>query len=77
MIAWSNRRTALRLGLELEIAESVEARSPPGAVQILRRVGDETRPFMRAGGLELSVGVAAELRFGTAPRPRPQAQPAI
>jgi hypothetical protein len=56
---WSRDRTALRLGLELDLAESVEARSPTGAVQILRG----PTPFMRAGGFEIAIAIALELRF--------------
>jgi hypothetical protein len=56
---WSRDRTALRLGLELDLAESVEARSPAGAVQILRGA----TPFMRAGGFEMAIAIALELRF--------------
>lgn len=56
---WSRDRTALRLGLELDLAESVEARSPTGAVQILRG----STPFMRAGGFEIAIAIALELRF--------------
>jgi hypothetical protein len=70
-LVWSRDRTALRVGLELDLAQSVEARTPAGAVQILRASDEGLEPFMRAGGFELAIALGAELRFA-AGRARPR-----
>ena len=49
--------SALRVGLDLEIAASMEARARPGVIRWLDASGDGVRPLLRAGGLELAVGL--------------------
>jgi hypothetical protein len=58
------RPLALRFALELELAASMEARSPPGALRYVDAIPDEPVPLMRAGGVELGLGLAIGGWFG-------------
>lgn len=71
-IAWEDpRRGSLRVGIELELAYSVEARADAGAVRVLHRTDAGTRAVLRAGGVELGLGLGVEGRFGVlAPQAR-------
>lgn len=50
----------LLVGPDLEVAGSFEAATPAGAVRILR---DADTPLLRAGGMELGVGLTLEARL--------------
>jgi hypothetical protein len=66
---WSRpRRARIRLGIDVELAGSVEAVRSAGAIRILRRRGDATTPAFRAGGLELSATLGVQARFVVPPR---------
>ena len=54
----------LRLGVTIDAAYSVEARSPAGAIRILRDDGDTNTAILRAGGLEIGAAMSLEGRFG-------------
>ena len=60
------RPLALRLALELELAASMEARSPPGAIRYVDAIPATPVPLVRAGGVELALGLAIGGWFGVA-----------
>lgn len=56
-------RLRVLVGAELDAAFAVEARAPPGAIQIHRQTSDGFDPIARAGGFELAAALVVELRF--------------
>ncbi|HET6582595.1 MAG TPA: hypothetical protein VFG69_04090, partial [Nannocystaceae bacterium] len=58
------RALALRLSVDLELAASMEARSPPGAIRYVDAIPDEPVALVRAGGVELSIGLGVGGWFG-------------